>query len=413
MNLPLYIALRYFVTKRKGMGFNASGIISFISLGGFFVGTAALIIILSVFNGFERMFTGMFTTFDTDLKIIPISGKYFNIKNFPIQHINANTQIASYTFTAEENALLHYSNKQTIATIKGVDENYLSTINLQEEQILEGEMLLQSGDTNFALVGSELSFQLGVDPYDQFNILGIYVPKPGKVDILNPQEAFSRAFINTAGIFNIQDEIDGKYVIIPLRLFEKLLQKNNKAGAIEIKLVDTKKSDLVQKELQEKLGDKYKVINRYQMHESFYKVMKSEKAISYIILVFILLVAAFNTIGSLYMLVIEKKQDLKILNALGLKPKQALAIYLYQGLFVALAGGVSGLITGIMVCILQEQFGFIKLNPGDGFFATPYPVGLRMVDILLVLITIVVLGFITAIYPAFKSYSFSKNFIQQ
>jgi len=408
LNLQVFISLRYFITKRNSGGVNASNIITWISMAGYVAGAAALIIVLSVFNGFELLFTGMFTNFDADLRIKPATGKYFSIKDFPVYLINNHQQVAAYSFITEENALLHYSNKQTIATIKGVDKNYLKTISLQNN-ITAGELLLQSGDTNYAILGQHLAYQLGVDPTDPFNILGIYVPKSGKVDMMNPDNAFARGYLYPAGVFAVQDEVDSKYVIVPLRLLSKLLQKEPYAGMIDIKLKADADLKKVQNQLKQQISNKFKVINRFEQHESFYKVMKSEKVISFIILSFILMVAAFNTVGSLYMLVIEKKRDLFIFKSMGLTPAKGAGIFLIQGIFIALTGGLAGVVIGATVCYIQQVFGIVALHSNGSYVVNTYPVSLHFNDCLLVFLTILALGLITAWYPALKAYRMLKE----
>lgn len=401
-SLPVYIAFKYFKSKRKSGALQASHIITYISLAGYIVGAAALVIVLSVFNGFELLFSGMFTNFDADLKVSPKNGKYFNLQSIPESTFKNLADVASFSYVIEENALLHYSDKQTIATIKAVDENYLNTIAI-EDNIIDGIALLQEGDTNYAVIGRYLAYQLSIDPGDQFNILGIYVPKPGKIDLLNPEQAFARGFIMPAGTFSIQDEIDGKYVLVPLRFFNKLMEKNGQATAIEIKLKNTNNQDKVANELTKLLGNNFNILNRYQQHESFYKVMKSEKAISFIILVFILIVAAFNTLGSLYMLVMEKKRDLFILKSMGITPNTAFNIFLLQGILVALVGGFIGISVGALVCWVQQVFEPIVLHTNASYQIQAYPVKLLYSDLLYVAITIAILGIITAIYPAVKA----------
>lgn len=401
-SIPIYIALKYFKSKRNSGALQASHIITYISLSGYIVGAAALIIILSVFNGFEMLFSDMFTNFDADLKITPKNSKYFNINDVPESSLKNLADVASFSYVIEENALLHYSNKQTIATVKAVDDNYLNTISINDN-ITNGIALLQDGDTNYAIIGRYLAYQLSLDPNDQFNILGIYVPKPVEINLLNPEQAFARGFIMTAGIFNIQDDIDAKYIIVPLRFFNKLIQKEGFATSIEIKLKNINNQDNVAKELTSQIGKDFNILNRYQQHESFYKVMKSEKAISFIILVFILLVAAFNTIGSLYMLVMEKKRDLFILKSLGIKANQAFFIFMLQGILVAMSGGFIGISIGALVCWVQQVFEPIVLHANETYQIQAYPVKLLFTDIIYVALTIIVLGIITAIYPAIKA----------
>lgn len=405
MNLPLLIATRYFFSKRKNGGINASTIISVISLAGFWVGATALIIILSVFNGFEKLFTDMYANFDADLKIKPSTGKSFLIDTFPVnallQH-NVNT----YSFTLEENALLHYQDKQTICTVKAVDKNYFK-ISLPDTCIASG-IKPDITDSVFALVGMQLAYQLGVDPNDQFAPLGVYVPKRGKINLLNPQDAFKRGLLLPSGVFSVQDEIDAKYVILPLQYFNKLLDQPNVASSLEIKVGSNQNVSQIQNQLQQSLGSDYIIQNRFEQHESFYKVMKSEKLISYAILVFIILVAAFNTIGSIYMLVLEKQSNMLTLKSLGITPIQTAKIFYAESLLVGGFGGAAGLLTGCVLVWLQETYGFIKLYTGNSYSFDAYPIHLMKGDVLLVAATILILSFTTGVYPAYKAYKLVK-----
>jgi lipoprotein-releasing system permease protein len=376
LNLPLHIATRYFFSQRKRGGFNAVTIISYISLLGYAVGAAALFIVLSVFNGFEHLFVGMYSNFDADLRITSAKGKTFAISDLPINQLLATGLINSKTWVWEENALLRYNKKQTIATVKAVDEAYVKT-NPLDSHLLRGLLILSEGDTSYAWVGQGLGYQLGVDPDDQFNFLGIYLPRKGKVDMLNPEGAFVHGILFPLAVFGIQEEVDNKYVIIPLNTGKERIE--------------------------EMLGENYIVKNRFEQRDSFFKVMQSEKTISYFILVFILLIAAFNTIGSLYMLVIEKKRDLFVFSSLGLTPFKASLIFVWQGLWIALSGGLTGIGLGALVCLGQQKFGWVSLETSSAIKMSAYPVLPKWEDALLVFLTLLVMGFITALYPARKA----------
>ena len=403
MNLPLKIAFRYFFSRKRSGGFNAVTIISYISLLGYAVGAAALLIVLSVFNGFESLFTKMYSNFDADLQLTPASGKTFFIKDLPIEKIKSLQGLKGYAYVWEENALLRYNNKQTIATIKAVDDNYLA-INPLDSNLLRGALILHSGDTNFALVGQGIGYQLGIDPDDQFHFLGIYLPRKGKVDMVNPDGAFAHGIVFPVGVFGIQDEVDSKYVIISLPYAQQLLEDTSRASALEIRLTDPGKMNEAKENLQNMVGENFRIKNRFEQRESFFKVMVSEKTVSFFILVFILIIAAFNTIGSLYMLVIEKKNDLNVLSSMGLTGKKAALVFVYQSLMIAVIGGLAGVLIGVGVILAQEQFGLVALQSNGSMVISSYPVLLKWSDAFLVFITLLGLGLLTSVYPSYKAF---------
>ena len=402
MLLPLKIAKRYFFSRKSGGAFNLISILSAISLMGYVVGAAALIIVLSVFNGFEGLFMSMYTNFDSDIQITAAVGKTFRANEIDSSNIISIPGIEQSSFVLEENVLLKYGDRQNLATIKGVDKHFISLTGL-DSSMVAGTLVLESGDTNYTIVGQGVGYQLSIDPNDMFVGLHIYVPTREEVDLLNPTSAFSRAIILPVGVFSVQEEVDNKYIITPLRFLHSLLNRPEEYSSIEIKIAKQSNSKQLQRQLQERLGNKFKVKNRFEQREAFYKVMKSEKLISYFILFFILLIAAGNTIGSLYILVIEKKKDLKLLSSIGFTGAQARAVFTWQGLILAFIGGCLGLLIGSIICYFQAEYGFIKLNGADSFVFNAYPVELRWGDVCIVFITVLFLGFITSIYPAYKA----------
>lgn len=409
MNLSFKIARRYFFSRKKQGGFNAISLISYISLLGYAVGAAALLIVLSVFNGFEGLFTNMYSNFDADFKVSPATGKYILLSDLPLQQINAINGVQGTTAVWEENALLRYNSKQTIATIKAVDKNYLQ-INPLDSNLLYGDLLLEAGvDSAFALVGNGLAYQLGVDPGDQFNYLGIYLPKKGKVDMLDPVGAFSHGLVFPVGVFSVQEEVDNKYVLLPLSYVFKLIEDSTQVSSLEIRVKSGTNNALVRTKLTELLGDKYVIKNRFEQRESFFKVMQSEKTISYFILVFILLIAAFNTIGSLYMLVIEKRADMQLLASMGLSANSAASIFIYQGLWIAVTGGLLGIMLGLGVCLGQQQFNWVALQTSGNTMISAYPVLVKWQDALQVFFTLLAMGIITSLYPAYRAKSMLKT----
>lgn len=403
MKLPFYIARRYFFSRKTGGGFSLISLISGISLLGYIVGAAALVIVLSVFNGFESLFTSLYSNFDSDLRITSAEGKTISSEAFKWDVLKQTEGVYMYSRVVEENVLLRYNNQQTIATLKGVDANY-SAVTGFDSTIISGSIHTQK-DSVFAVVGQGIAYRLSVDPEDLFKALAIYVPKRNVQSFINPDEAFSKALVLPNAVFSVQEEVDDKYVICPLGFAMELLARQDEITAIEIKLKPGYKMDRVKKELQEALGDRYIVKNRFEQHESFFKVMRSEKAISYIILLFILLIAASNTIGSLYILVTEKKRDLQILRSMGITEGQAAGIFRYQGFIIAFAGGAAGIAIGLILCVLQDHYGFVSLQNTANVIFSSYPVKVIWSDVLLVFVTVMVMGYLTTIYPARKAKS--------
>lgn len=407
MNLPLLIARRYFFSKRQGKSFNLINLISGISLLGYIVGAMALVIVLSVFNGFEGMFSAMYNNFDPDMQIIAKEGKTFTRDSTTIATLKKLNGVELVAEVLEENVLLKYDDRQTIAKAKGVDKNYTRLTSL-DSCLVAGTMLLEYDDQPYALVGQEIAWKLAVDPSDIFKKMTIYVPSQGAVDVLNPEANFNKALVAPAGIFSVQQEVDETYIIVPIRFLQQLLGREQQLSSLDIKLKEGVSTDHAKSEMALMMGNEFVIKNRYEQREAFYKIMKSEKLISYIILLFILLIAAANSIASLYLLTLEKKKDIGLLANIGMKAKQVYAIFMFEGIFIALTGGTIGIVLGIIICYAQQQFGFIHLTDGSAFMFQQYPVELRLADIVLVFATVVTLGIITAQYPARKAAILNK-----
>jgi lipoprotein-releasing system permease protein len=407
MNLPLLIARRYFFSKRQGKSFNLINLISGISLLGYIVGAMALVIVLSVFNGFEGMFSAMYNNFDPDMQIIAQEGKTFTRDSTTIANLKKLNGVELVAEVLEENVLLKYDDRQTIAKAKGVDKNY-TRLTLLDSCLVAGTMLLEYDDEAYALVGQEIAWKLAIDPSDIFKKMTIYVPSQGAVDVLNPEANFNKAMVAPAGIFSVQQEIDETYIIVPISFLQQLLVREHQLSSLDIKLKNGTSPNKAKSEIAALMGNNFTIKNRYEQREAFYKIMKSEKLISYIILLFILLIAAANSIASLYLLTLEKKKDIGLMSNIGMKAKQVYAIFMLEGIFIALTGGIIGIILGIGVCYAQQQFGFIHLTDGSAFMFQQYPVELRITDLALVFATVVILGFITAQYPARKAAALSN-----
>jgi len=395
LKVPVYIAKRYLFAKKTH---NIINIISAISVGGITIGTAALIIVLSVFNGFENLVVSMFNSFNPDLRVTVNAGKNFHEEQIPLDKVYTIPGISNVTKVLEENALITYREKQYIATIKGVSQDIYKTSQI-DSMIVEGDSRLESGPNNFALVGQGISYYLGLGVKDIENPLSVYVQRRFKGYQVDPLQAFNNLYIQPSGIFSIQQEYDQKYIIVPLRFVRELLENKTGLSALEIKLSPGANKNFVQSRLQKLLGRNFIVKDRYQQEEVMYKIMKSEKLAVFIILGFILLIAIFNVIGSLSMLILDKKKDMAVLQSLGASNSLIRQIFFLEGMMITLLGALAGLLLGGLVCWLQQWFGLLKITSGATFVVEAYPVKILFMDFVNVLIVISLIGFAAAWYP--------------
>lgn len=392
MNTALYIAKRYLLAKKST---NAINIISAISALGVFVGTAALIIILSVFNGFENVVLKMFNTVTPQLLITPAKGKTFDPNNAYFQELKRDKRIYSYTEVLSENALVWYKDKQTPALIKGVSNDFLKNNSLDSITI-EGQFVLENAAGPNAIIGSALQTYLNVNPSDPFDKLQVYSPKKGlKAPSVNPMDDFTSLSISAAGVFEVQQDIDNT-AIVPLSFARELFGEEKKISSIEINLNVNENPERLKKLIETALGNAFVVKNRIQQNQALYNVLGSEKWMVYIILTFIVIIAIFNIIGSLTMLVIEKLKDISILSSLGAGRRLIRQIFLVEGMMITLSGCVLGLVVGFVFCVLQQQYGFIKMGEATVLITNAYPIGLKWSDFLLVFITVSLFSFIAS-----------------
>jgi len=394
MKLSVYIAKRYLFAKKSR---NAINIISAVSVAGVTVGTMTLIIVLSVFNGLEKLVSSIFNTFDPDIKITAAQGKTFVADTAMLTFLSNTDGIISYSITLEENALLEYGEKQSIATIKGVDDNYHKVTNIHNS-MWEGEFALETENRNrYAVPGLGVSLQLGMR-INFITPLFIYVPrKTGSIN-LNADNAFKREYVFLSGIYEVEKEHDSKYVYLPISLVRELTENENASSSIEIKVEKEAETDIIKKTIAKALGSDYVVQNRYEQQEIFYKVMKSERLAIFVILTLILIIASFNIVGSLTMLIIEKERDIEILKSLGADNNLIKNIFIFEGWLISIIGAVAGVILGFLVCWLQQTFGLVRLN-SEALLMDAYPVVLKLKDFLIVPATVLLIGYWAAWYP--------------
>ena len=394
MNFPLYIAKRYLFAKKSH---NAINIISAISLAGVTIGTMALIIVLSVFNGFDHLIQTLFNSFDPDLKITVVAGKSFQTDDEKLSQLSKISGIVAWSKVVEENALLKYGEKQYIATIKGVDKNY-PLINKLDSCITEGSFTLEDEKGRYAVIGQGIQYYLQVG-LKFITPLVIYVPKKSATISMNPENAFNQKYIYPSGVFNILQDYDSKYVLVPLSFAQDLLDDSLSITALEIRTTKNKNIDQIQNDVQQLFGSKFSVKNRFQQKELFYRIMKYEKWAIFMILSFILAIASFNIVGSLSMLIIEKKKDISTLHSIGADGQFLRRVFLYEGIMISFFGAFLGLCLGLIICWLQITFGIVKFPSSGSFIINAYPVDIKAVDVVFVLITVLLIGYLAAWYP--------------
>ncbi len=394
MNLPLFIARRYLISKKKQ---NIINIISGISVAGVTVGTFALVVVLSVFNGFNDLIRSYFSILDPDLKITPAVGKLFDPAVFTENIRDKVSGIADFSLVIEENALLKYESRQYIATVKGVPENFASITGI-DELMIDGSFQLDQNGIFYAVPGQGVASNLGMNL--NFNDpLHIYVPKKGIRTSVNLANSLNHEYIMPSGVFSLLEEIDNRYVFVPLSFAKDLFETGDLVSAIEIRLEENVSVSEVSSQLKNLLGDQFLVKNKYQQHDMLYKTMQSEKWATYLILVFILVIASFNILGSLSLLIIDKKDDIAILRSMGASSSLIRKIFLYEGWLITVSGVIAGLFLGVIVSLAQIHFEWITL-PGNGSFViTAYPVKIDPVDLALITIVVLSIGFLAAWYP--------------
>ena len=390
MNIALYIARRYLFSKKST---NAINIISGISTLGVFVGSAALIIILSVFNGFEQLVLSLYNSSSPDLKIYPAEGKTFDPNSEQFGEVKSRKDIISYTEVLQEKALIRYDNLQFIGQVKGVSDDFLKNPKI-DSSLVEGEFLLREGDKDFAVIGTTVRYTLGVNVNSMLKKIELYSPVKGRQSAFIPAEEFVSRSLAPVGVFQAQQE-ENDMVIIPLKEARSLLSEPKNVSAVEIFLKDADSAQQVQKQLQKILGKAYLIKDRVQQNALLYKILNSEKWAVFLILTFVLIIAIFNIIGSLTMLVIDKRRDIAILNSLGATKNLVSRIFLAEGMMISLIGCFAGMIAGALFCVLQIRYGLIHMGGGN-LLVQAYPVELKAADFLLVFSTVLVISFIAS-----------------
>ncbi len=393
MNFSTYIAKRYLISKKSN---NAINVISWISIIAIAITTAALIIILSAMNGLTSIVANLYNTLEPDLKITAKNEKTFTISNQKLHEIKSINGLQNLCFCLTDKALLKNQDRQTLVTVKGIDNDF-SKVTKFNSVITEGNsQLFTKTNANSIIIGKGIANQLGINLNGYVNELILFSPVKGKTSGLSMDEQLNQVYVSPIGVFSINDEFDYQFVFVNIKTARYLFEDSVKVSSIELKC-NEKKIDEIQNQLQTVLGDNYEVKNRFQLNDVLFKTLETEKLATFIILAFILVIATFNIIGALTMLILEKKKDIKTLYSLGASLKQIREIFMREGLLITGVGALIGLALGLLVCVLQLKFHIVKF--GDEFVVPYYPIELKLNDFIWIFLLIMVIGFVAAFYP--------------
>ena len=399
MNFPFYIARRYIFSKKSTHAIN---IISTISAVGVAVATMALVVTLSVFNGFHDLVASFFTTFDPQLKVVPVSGKTVAADDPTLKTICSLKQVEVATEIVEDMALATYNGRQAMVKIKGVEDNFDSLTHIREILEGDGEYCLHAADMHYGIVGIRLAERFGMG-YTFQNELKIYAPKrEGQLNLANPQDGFVEGNLYSPGVLFCvkQGKYDKNYILTSIAFARNLFAQQGMVSAVELRLKPGSDFDGVKAEMN-KIGEgKFRVLDRYEQQEDTFKIMKIEKLIAYIFLTFILVVACFNLIGSISMLIIDKRNDVVTLRNLGANDSQIVRIFLFEGRMISTLGALAGIAVGLLLCWMQQQWGLVGLGRSSGsFIIDSYPVSVHPEDVILIFITVLAVGYAAVWYP--------------
>ena len=399
MNFPLFVARRYLFSKKSTHAIN---VISMISAIGVAVATMALVIVLSAFNGFHDLVATLFTRFDPQLEITPVMGKTAPADDPLLATVRQMPEVAVVTECVEDNALAVFQDKQAMVTIKGVDDNFKDLANIQSTLYGDGEFCLHAANLNYGILGIQLAQQLGTgtlwtDP------LRVYAPiKEGQIDITDPTQGFVVDSLDAPGVvfYVKQTKYDSRYILVPIAWARNLFGEQGMVSSLELRLKEGSDIGAVTQKIAATVGDQYRVRDRYEQQDDTFKIMQIEKLFAYVFLTFILVVACFNIVGSLSMLIIDKRDDVVTLRNLGASDRQIVRVFLFEGRMISVAGAVIGILVGLLLCWLQQQYGLVKLGGSDAsFIVNAYPISVHYLDVFLVFLTVVAVGWLAVWYP--------------
>lgn len=399
MNFPFFIARRYLFSKKSTHAIN---IISCISGVGVAVATMALVVTLSVFNGFHDLVATFFTSFDPQLEVVPVVGKTAPADDPALTKIKSLPEVEVASECIEDQALAIYKGRQTMITLMGVDDNFERMSRIDEILYGNETFALHAANLNFGTVGIRLAETLGMNA-NWDSSLKIYAPrKLGQLDMANPTDGFVvDSLISSGSVFMVkQGKYDKDHVVAPISFARSLFEQQGMLSSLQIRLKNGSNLDDVKKEMQAIAGDKFKVLDRYEQQEDTFRIMQVEKFIAYIFLTFILIVASFNIIGSISMLIIDKKDDVSTLRNLGATDRQITRIFLFEGRLISLFGAIAGILLGLLLCWLQQQYGLVALGQSSGTFVVDaYPVSVHPEDVAVIFLTVICVGFVAVWYP--------------
>lgn len=408
MNYEFFIARRYLFSKKSH---NAINVISGISVVGVAIATTALVCTLSVFNGFQELVANLFTAFDPQLRITLAEGHTMKSNDPALQKLKARKDVAVFTPTLEDEALVVRNGRQIVVTIKGVDDNFGKQAQLKKILYGDGSFVLHADVLEYGVVGIQLASRLGLNAMFE-DPLQVYAPKKGeRVNMANPMSSFNHDELQSPGVVFMvqQSKYDSHYIITSLDFAQRLFEQKGHVSAIELRMKKGTNINRAKEEIRSLLGSRFVVQDRYEQQDDVFRIMRIEKLISYLFLTFILLVACFNIIGSLSMLMIDKRKDVDTLRSMGADNNQICKIFMLEGRMISLAGAVTGILVGLLLCWLQQTFGFITMGGSEGsFIVDAYPVNVQAFDLVVIFVTVLVVGWIAVWYPV--KY-LSKNFL--
>lgn len=399
MNFPFYIARRYLFSKKST---NAINVISAISVIGVAVATMAMVVVLSVFNGFQDLVASFFTSFDPQLKVVPVTGKTAPADDPVLTQLRRMPQVEVATEAVEDQALAMYRGRQAMVTVKGVDDNFEQLADIDDILIGDGSFELHAANLDYGILGVRLAQDLGTGTrWDGF--LQVYAPvRQGQPDLANPAGAFTADSLMSPGVvFAVnQGKYDKGYIIAPIAFARNLFGQQGRLSSLELRLKAGSDPKAVKRAMERVAGDKYRVLDRYEQQEDTFRIMNVEKLMAYIFLTFILAVACFNIIGSLSMLIIDKRDDVATLRNMGATDRQIAQVFLLEGRMISAMGALAGIALGLLLCLLQQQLGIVSLGGGEGqFVVDAYPVSVHYTDILFIFITVIAVGWAAVWYP--------------
>ena len=392
MKLPLFIAKRYLLAKKSH---NLIDIITWISIIGISVGAFALIVVLSAFNGLEQVISSMNSRLTPDLQIAVLKGKTIDMTTFPMAQVRAVQGVEHLIPTITDDALLRANEKQHIGQVKGVGPEYMMLNRVKEVVLGDGQWT--EGSNDFAVPGVGVAWHLGINAYSPYAMVRVYVPKRGDASQMSLESSFNSGVLTVQNVFQTEQELDEKMVLVPFDWLSELIEYDHKATNMEIFLTSNADVQKVKKEVMAIIGEGYSVKDQQEQQATLNKIMRSEKWAVYVILTFILILSTFNVVGSLSMLMIEKRKDTEILKAMGADKRLIQKIFINEGLLISVAGGLIGLLLGLIVVLLQQKYGFVKFGTGGNYVVDAYPVLLKFKDVLLIFTTILVVGCTSAV----------------